>query len=57
MQKEDTLVSGPLSRTDKQRAEIAGLTKDQQKAYQGLIEFINKPFNRNDFKRDRKSVV
>lgn len=51
MQKEDTLVSSPLSRTDKQRAEIAGLTKDQQKAYQGLIEFINKPFNRNDFKR------
>ena len=51
MQKEDTLVSGPLSRTDKQRAEIAGLTKDQQKVYQGLIEFINKPFNRNDFKR------
>ena len=51
MQKEDTLVCGSLNRTDKQRAEIAGLTKDQQKAYQGLIEFINKPFNRNDFKR------
>ena len=51
MHNEDTLVGGPLNRTDKNRAEIAGLTKDQQKAYQGLIEFINKPFNRNDFKR------
>ena len=51
MYNEDILVSSPLSRTDKQRAEIASLTKDQQKAYQGLIEFINKPFNRNDFKR------
>ena len=37
MHNEDTLIGGPLNRTDKQRAEIAGLTKDQQKAYQGLI--------------------
>ena len=51
MHNEDTLIGGPLNRTDKQRAEIAGLTKDQQKAYQELIEFINKPFNPNDFKR------
>lgn len=28
-----------------------GLTPDQQVAYKGLIEFINKPYDKNDYKR------
>ena len=29
---------------------LVGLTTDQRKAYEGLIEFINKPFNINSYK-------
>ena len=28
-----------------------GFTNDQQNAYAGLIEFINSPYNENDYKR------
>lgn len=30
---------------------IANFTNDQQKAYKDLISFINKPYNKNDYKR------
>lgn len=35
----------------KKNADIGNLTKGQQAAYKGLMEFINAPFNPNDFKR------
>ena len=30
---------------------IAGFTDDQRKAYESLIDFINKPYDVNDYKR------
>lgn len=35
----------------KDPASISGLTKDQARAYKGLMEFINAPYNENDYKR------
>mgnify|MGYP000587563507 CR=1 FL=1 len=35
----------------KDPASISGLTKDQARAYKGLMEFINSPYNENDYKR------
>lgn len=36
---------------DKNSADITGFTDDQKKAYNTLLEFINKPYNSNDYKR------
>lgn len=35
----------------KDSVSISGFTDDQQKAYSSLIEFINSPYNSNDYKR------
>lgn len=35
----------------KDSVSISGFTNDQQKAYSSLIEFINSPYNPNDYKR------
>ena len=35
----------------KDAVNIAGFTNDQMKAYRALIEFINNPYNVNDYKR------
>ena len=35
----------------KDAVNIAGFTNDQMKAYNALIEFINNPYNVNDYKR------
>lgn len=35
----------------KDAVNIAGFTNDQMKAYHALIEFINNPYNVNDYKR------
>ena len=35
----------------KDPSSISGLTKDQARAYKGLMEFINSPYNENDYKR------
>ena len=55
MHNEDTLVFGNgkniSTQTDKDRANTFGFTEDQKKAYLGLIEFINEPFNPSDYRR------
>lgn len=40
-----------VSNSAKKTSIPKGLTLDQQVAYQGLIEFINKPYDKNDYKR------
>ena len=55
MHNEDTLVFGNgkniSTQTDKDRVNTFGFTEDQKKAYLGLIEFINEPFNPSDYRR------
>ena len=53
MHNEDELTFGtvPISTPTRDRAKKFTFTDDQTKAYNGLIKFINEPYNPNDFKR------